>query len=356
MFKKSIFSFAVLAIPMAFPVVSLASHHDLIHEEDTSNDVASTERTAISVQRVTAGAAGQLINMRFNPLFNLKDFPSPGSSSAAILPQGFISLAAGEQTMGVSTWANLGYNKIEDDFVLTAYDGSSTTGAIGADYQLNSKLTAGISLNFSDTDIDTVFNSGNSQTDGFTFMPYANFKVNDWLSVDVSAGHAWNETKNRRIEFGSLVTGSQDSDGWIVAGNLNAQKWFNQMFASARAGLMYNQDERSSFTESNGTVNLGQTNELVQANIGGSIGYWAAPFMPSLSLTYTNDLDREDQFILGGGAQPANDNDGLTVGLGCSFYGSEKIQGLSMTLSLTSELLREDLTNNGISFNMRYGF
>jgi outer membrane autotransporter protein len=171
----------------------------------------------------------------------------------------------------------------------------------------------GVSLNFADTNIDTPFNAGNSKTKGFTLLPYANFTLNDWLSADVSVGYAWNDTDNHRVQAGTTITGSQDSKGWLAVGNLNAQKWYDLLFVSAKAGLVYNQDKRTTFTESDGTVNLGSTNSMTRANVGGAVGYWLEPFMPSLSLTYAYDLDREAQVVAGGGPQPANDRDGLTV-------------------------------------------
>lgn len=351
MIKKLIFMGVIFVTLTTFVGVSMG-----IEQIQSSNDVASTERTNIAVQTVTAANAVHLINLRFNPVFNLTTFPGSGGKISAVLPEGFVSLSAGEQSAGVSLWASTSYNKIEDDFALTAYDGTSITTAVGGDFQLSPNVILGLSLNYANTDIDTDFNQGNSQTDGFTLMPYANLKFNDWLSMDMSVGYAWNTTDIRRIQTSTAVTGEQDSEGWVMAGNLNAQKWFDKVFVSAKTGLLYNQDKRSTFTENNGTVNLGRTNELVQASIGGSVGYWMAPCMPSLSVTYTYDIDREDQVIAGGGPQPANDNDGLTVGLGLSFYGSGTTQGLSVTVSATSEFLREDLTNNGISLNARYAF
>jgi hypothetical protein len=328
------------------------------HFPDTpaAGDVAGSQLTAISVQRITAGQAAQMIAMRFNPLFNPQTFPARGTKTAAALPEGFTSLSSGAQAKGVSLWANAARNKIENNFAPTAYDGHSSNLAVGGDYRITPWIVAGVSLNFANTDIDTPFNAGNSKTKGFTLMPYANFTLNDWLSADVSVGHAWNDTDNRRVQAGTTITGSQDSKGWLAVGNLNAQKWYDMLFVAAKAGLLYNQDKRSTFTESNGTVNLGTTNSTTQANVGGSVGYWLEPFMPSLSLTYAYDLDREAQVVAGGGPQPANDRDGLTVGLGVSFYGSGATAGLSVALAATSELLRENMTNKGLSLNARYAF
>lgn len=317
-------------------------------------DVASTELTAISVQTLTAANTARLIGMRFDPMFNQRGVPG-GSGNAAILPNGFTSLSSGEETKGVSFWANGSVNRIEDDFKGTRYDGYSNSLAIGGDYQLNPNVVVGLSLSYSVTDIDTGFNSGDSKTKGVTLMPYVNLTINEWLSADLSLGYSDSETDVRRKAGATTITGTQDSEGWIAVANLTAQNWYDQMFVSATAGLLYNEDRRANFTESNGTVNVGKTNNLTQASLKASVGYWMDPFMPSLSLTYTYDLDREDQ-VVAGGPQPANDEDGLTVGLGVSIYGSGATAGLSGTLSLTSELLREDLTNNGIALNVRYAF
>lgn len=324
--------------------------------EPAAGDVASSQLTAISVQAITAQQAAGMIAMRFNPAFNPRSFPAKGTKTAAALPEGFTSLSSGEQDKGLSLWANVARNKIENDFAPTAYDGHSNSLAVGADYRVTPGATAGVSLNFSETNIDTPFNSGNSKTKGFTLMPYVNFTLNEWLSADLSVGYAWNDTDNRRVAAGTTITGKQDSEGWLAVGNLNAQKWYDMLFVSAKAGLLYNQDIRSSFTESNGTVNLGRTNNLTQANIGGSVGYWLEPFMPALSLTYSHDLDREKQEVAGGGPQPANDRNGLTVGLGVSYFGSGSTAGLSVALTATSELLRKDTSNYGIALNVRYAF
>jgi len=322
---------------------------------DEGEGVASPERTAVSIQTLTAVTPARVISMRFDPIFNPRNLPGRGPRPAAALPEGFVSLASGEEPRGVSVWLNTGLNRIENDFAATAYDGYATSVALGGDYAVTPWATAGLSLNYAHTDIDTPFNAGGSETDGLTLLPYVNFIVNQWLSADVSAGYAWNDTDVHRETFGTRVTGSQSSEGWLAVGNLKAQTWYDLLFLSGKAGLLYNQDRRSTFTESDGTVNVGRTNNLTQMNVGASIGYWLDPFMPSLSLTYTRDLDREDEEVVGG-PQPANDKDGLTIGVGVSYYGSGAWKALSVSLLGTMELLREDLTNNGLSLNVRYAF
>lgn len=355
MLKMKFIAAAILVAMLAVPGMGWTQQSP-DEEEPQPGDVASTELTAISVQTLTAFNAFRMIAMRFDPIFNPRNFPGLGTRTAAALPDGFTSIASGEETKGVSFWVNTARNKIEDEFAPTAYDGYTNSFAVGGDYAVTPRAIVGLSLSYADTDIDTPFNQGDSQTKGFTLLPYANFNINKWLSADVSVGYAWNDTDIRRVQGGETIIGSQDSEGWLAVGNLNAQKWFNLMFLSARAGLLYNEDKRSTFTESDGTVNVGRTNDLTQANIGASIGYWMEPFMPSLSVTYTYDLDREDQVIEGGDLQPANDKDGLTIGLAMSFYGSGSTRGLSVSLAATTEVLREDLENKGLSLNVRYAF
>lgn len=357
MLKSKFIAAAVFAAVLALPGIGRTAPEQAPpqpHQE--SGAIASTELTAIAIQSITANNVARSIAMRFNPIFDPRRFPVAGRAASAALPDGFTSMACGEENRGVSFWVNGARNKIEDDFAATAYDGYSSSLAVGGDYRLGDLAVAGLSITFADTDIDTPSNAGHSETKGYTLMPYANFILSDWLSADVSVGYAWNDTDMRRVQAGTLVDGSQDSEGWIAVANLNAQKWYNLLFLSAKAGVLYNQDKRSAFTESNGTVIVGRTNNLTQANVGGAVGYWLAPVMPSLSVTYTYDLDRQDQEIAGGGPQPANDKDGLTIGVAVSYYGSGALAGASVALSATTELLREDMTNNGISLNARYAF
>jgi outer membrane autotransporter protein len=342
----------MLAAAIAVPVLGWAQQQP----DEESNDVASSERTAVSIQTLTAFTPARVIGMRFDPIFNPRILPGRGPRTAGALPDGFVSLASGEESKGLSVWLNTGLNKIENDFAATAYDGYTTSVALGGDYALTPWATAGLSLNYAHTDIDTPFNGGGSETDGFTLLPYANLTLNEWLSADVSVGYAWNDTDVHREVAGTTVTGSQSSEGWLAVGNLKAQTWLDRLFLSGKVGLLYNQDRRSTFTESDGTVNVGRTNNLTQMNVGASVGYWLEPFMPSLSLTYTRDLDREDEEIAGGGPQPPNDKDGLTIGLGLAYYGSGAWKALSVSLLGTMEVLREDLTNNGLSLNVRYAF
>lgn len=351
--KMTLIAPAALIALMAAPGTGWAQ---VPHSPPAPGDVASSQLTAISIQAIRAEQASRMIASRLNPAFNPRSFPVNGTKSAAALPEGFTSLSSGEQDKGISLWVNTARNKINNDFAPTAYDGYSNNLAVGGDYRVTSRTTTGVSLNFADTNIDTPFNAGNSKTKGFTLMPYVNFTLNEWLSADMSVGYAWNDTDNRRVEAGTTITGKQDSEGWLALANLNAQKWYDMLFLSAKAGLVYNQDKRSTFTESNGTVNLGRTNNLTQANIGGSIGYWLDPFMPVLSLTYSHDLEREAQVVAGGGPQPANDRNGLNVGLSVSYYGSGSTAGISLALAATSELLRKNTTNNGLSLNLRYAF
>ena len=85
----------------------------------------------------------------------------------------------------------------------------------------------------------------------------------------------------------------------------------------------------------------------------GSIGYRHDGILPSLSLTYSRDLKRANVVLPGGGPQPANDRDGLTVGLGLSIYGVGGNKGLTIGLAATTELLRRDLRNTSLSLNVR---
>jgi len=320
------------------------------------DNVASSERTANSVQSVVSTNLYNLLAARFDPLTSLRRL-SLLDNRIYLASAGEVSgLGVADTPRGISLWGNAGRNSIKNSFSRTAYDGYTNTFALGGDYQLTKQLVAGLSGTYSRTALDTPFNQGGSKTDGYALMPYAQYSFNDWLNGDLSAGYVWSNTDLHRIVAGTLVTGLQDSSGAIATANLNAQTWKGSWLLAGKAGLLYSRDKRSNFVESDGTVNIGSTSGLAQGKLGGSVGYWMDGILPTLSLTYSYDIRRDPVVIAGGGAQPANDRDDLTASLAFNAYDVAGCKGLTVALSASKEFLRKELSNEGISLNVRYAY
>ncbi|MDZ7737050.1 MAG: autotransporter outer membrane beta-barrel domain-containing protein [Gammaproteobacteria bacterium] len=81
----------------------------------------------------------------------------------------------------------------------------------------------GIAIGYEHTDIDTGFNRGNVESDGFTIAPYAGFLLDDLLSVDATLGYTRIDVDQFRTDpaSGARITSGTISDRWFASANMN---------------------------------------------------------------------------------------------------------------------------------------
>ncbi len=148
------------------------------------------------------------------------------------------------------------------------------------------------------------------------------------------------------------VTSDYDAQGYIGTINLSAAKWYGSWLTSAKAGLMVNSNKRATYTDSGGTVYQSSTDNLAQASVDVSVGYWMEPMMPYVSAGYAYDLTSEDPTTPGA----SDDKDEFRLSAGAHIYGSGAWQNVTGGFSVSTIVGREDKENTTAGLNLRVGF
>ena len=291
------------------------------------------------------GTASQIVADRFDPIAH--PFAVTGAPTS-----GYRGLAAGDEKQGWSVWTSAAASWFEKDYAPAKTDSTSQIVSFGADRKIYDRLTVGLSLSYIRTEADTIYNGGETTSNGVSVLPYVAWRLNDWLSLDASAGYSFTKTDQDRDSLGVTVTGNYLSHAVTGALNLNAAKWYGPVMTSAKLGLFASASKRTAFTESDGTVNRDNVDTLLQAKAGVTVGYLMRPLMPYLSATYVYDLNALSPTVAG---EP-DDRDELRLKLGTHILGKGKWQNISGGLSVSHHVGREKRHYSAASLNLRIRF
>ncbi|MBL1141161.1 MAG: autotransporter outer membrane beta-barrel domain-containing protein [Proteobacteria bacterium] len=289
------------------------------------------------------------------------------NSTAAFFGESAMSgLAAGDGYSDWGVWSSISHNKFGADIPINSavqplakYDAYQSTIFVGADKLISDKWVLGLTVGYENTDIDTKYNGGDNKTDGFTIAPYMAYLINDIFSVDMVAGYTSLSTDTDRIDnvTGSTVSGDFDADRWFVATNLNATVYHGQWVFGGRLGLLYTEEDQDAYTERGGATarTLGKRHiDLTQGSIGANLAYTHATVEPFASITYYNDLGRDNGTSTGGlpagiGATQPTDDDEFQTGLGVRYFG-DTIDG---TFEWNSVISRDNFDGNSVLLTLR---
>lgn len=331
-------------------------------QAENTDDQAGIVSAAPSVTRVSVDKTTSLVTGRTadaigpgigggaatvdagNPIF--------AGTDAAAMGEG-MSAGGGEGKIGV--WLNGSWSDVEDDLSSTAYNGDVYSIVGGADYRFSDRFLAGLALGWESADIDTLFNVGNLESEGFSVAPYAGYVINRYFTADATIGYASGDTDLRRTSpiSGSTITGEMDWDRFFAAGNLNGYYQINRFSLSGTVGILWADQSNDSFTESDTTFNPDQDIELGQLRIGGTIGYNLGKVEPYVTGRYEYDFERTDVVVAAGQAQPSNDDSGFEVGGGVRFALSERVSG---AVQGTTHLARDNFESTTVSGHIRIRF
>ena len=326
--------FVAAALILSSGMAMAQAHHSFNDDANADVQQSVTNDNAIAIARTVAD--------RFNPLKNAFDIPGAPSSD------GQTGLSSGDEASGLSVWGSFANSWSSDTFSATDSDTVSQTGTLGVDKQISDRITVGASVTFTHSDTDTNYAVGSIESNGFTLMPYASMQLTDWLSADASFGYSYTETD----QTVGGVSSDFNTDGYMGTFNLNASKWYGSLMASATAGLMVNSNKRATYTDSNGTVYQSSTDNLTQANVGMSVGYWMEPMMPYISVGYAYDIEAEAPSTAGA----SDDPDEFKLSVGSHIYGSGEWQHVTGGFSVSTVLGREDKENVTAGLNLRAAF
>jgi outer membrane autotransporter protein len=264
-------------------------------------------------------------------------------------------MSAQARAQGIGLWANVSYSNYDDDLPSTAFDGDTVTGFAGIDYQVHDQLILGAGIGYENSDVDTAFNSGNSDTDGITGMAYVVILTQlPWLSFDFNAGYTGTDTDSRRITpAGALVTGSNDGHRVFGGGNANASFWFDNFNVGGNFGYVFSRSTTDRFIESNGTIVPTSDVSLAQIRAGARASYYWPLAQPYVSVTYEHDTVHNQVDVGAGQLVPSDDPDDVVVGGGVNFSITDQI---SAGVDGSVVLGRDNFDSFTVSGNIRYSF
>ena len=262
-------------------------------------------------------------------------------------------LPAGEWGLPIGVWGNVGYTDSDNDFVSTASSTKRWHGTLGADTSITDWLIVGMGAGYENNDADTTFNSGNSDTKGFTIVTYLGAVISDSLSADFAYGRSFLDTDQFRTAAGTQITSSFEGDRRFAAGNLNYARSFGDWRVSGRGGLFWVGDTQDAFVESNGTPIAESRYKIGRARLGGEVARAYGSFEPYVSATYNLSFEETDTVFGAGVADPGSDNDDILVGVGARYFGDDSLSG---SFEFSTLLGRDNVDEYSINVLIRSDF
>jgi hypothetical protein len=198
------------------------------------------------------------------------------SDSVVMEPAGYsivptADLVTTQQAAGWNVWLDGSAGYLEDTAALRSYDGSQLSVSLGADTQLNNKLTIGAILNHSATDITNVFVPGGSTTSAIGVGPYMALFLTDTLVFTGSFLYTW--TDNGADTGG--ITADYDSESWAVNGSLTSYHQTGNWMLAPTIGASFNEERDEVYLNSEAppTAFAASTTRTGSLAFGGSATY-----------------------------------------------------------------------------------
>ena len=245
-----------------------------------------------------------------------------GSTGSGLRYEGFAAGDGFEYPWAM--WASYQRVGAEDNFAASALDADTNVFMVGADFSPWDNVLTGVSFGYESSDIDTIFNAGDVDIDGFTVAPYLAADVSDWvgtdfnLQVDFAVGFS-------RLDVSSTaagVTADTDSDRYFFASNLTAGQQFGDLYVSGGGGIVVARDETDTVELSIGGTAPGTRSEFGRLSFGGEAAYIMDSFEPFVSAAYEHDFERESPV-----AGHPNDKNAFRVGGGLRYFGDSGVSG-----------------------------
>jgi len=318
------------------PVMSLAGTPQPYYE-------STDELIHHSLHYQHATTTNAVLENRTNALVN----PGPPGGSQTVGVNLMKSgLAAGDGGAVIRGWGSLSWTSMDNDGVITEYDGTTNNVFLGADVQLYDRLYLGLSLGAVQTDANSVFNAGSTRHEGITIAPYFAFLFNNTYSIDGNIGYARNDIDLTRAA--GTVTGDTDSDRYFYAVNLNASYWWqNKWNLAFKLGYLYSHEDQDAFRESDATMNPSRDYKLGQYRLGVNLAYWAGSVMPYLGVTYEYDATRTPVNTVPRFPPPNNDREGVVVRAGMRLFITQQAAGQVELYSVEGRDDFDSVTVNG---------
>ncbi len=320
-------------------------------------DVPGSEKvTNLTVVRIVGSTVASTLSTHLESVGGVFGF-SPGASNTSVSRADYVGQTGKSAGMmnphGFGLWVNGGYTSIDFNGTMgglpAGFDGHVLTGMMGVDYRLSDVVTFGVAGGYENTDLDTQFNTGTLETDGYSVLPYVVVRLGQHFSVNASGGYSWLNTDMTRTS--GAVTGTYDSTRWTGAVNLlsnwSAGKW---RFGTLLGYLYIHQDD-DAYVESTGASVAGATTKIGQGRVGGLIGYDLGKVETYFTGRYEYDFTSEGPALPAG--TPTTGRSGFRLGLGMRFALAPNVSG---NLEGTTVQGRDNLDEYGVNGTLRFMF
>ena len=260
--------------------------------------------------------------------------------------------AAGNGDKRWGAWMMGAYTSIENTQAGVELDGSVYNLVGGLDYMVTDRVVVGLSVSYENSNIDTTFNRGKVESNGFSVLPYVGIALNNTWSASVAGGMSWVNYDVARNN--NTTTGSYDADRWLITANLNGNYGFGRVRVMPMAGVLYFEETSDAYTESTGGVVASNKTKLGRLTAGAKMGYAFNSVMPFVKLVGEYDFDKNDPVLISAGRFTHDEDFGAQIGGGFDFYGSSVLSGTVEGAYLSAG--REDLNVWTVSARLRARF
>lgn len=319
--------------------------------ETPSSTITNTILNTIQVQAVTSD-----LSSRVGGILRGGGGSGIRRTSTGLMFESISGQNAGDGLVsGFGLWSSYSYSDFDNDLSSTALDGSRHSVLAGIDFFPWEQALFGLAFGYETSDVDTRFNNGNQQSDGYTIAPYFGVVISDTWSVDGSVGYSRIDIDQFRTDpaSGNRIDSSPASDRWFATLNINAFKAYRQWLFGGQIGYLWTRNTQEAFTESNGVARPEVINKLGQWHVSGDVAYSLGRFEPFARLTYERDYSITEITVVGGGPQPSNDRDGFVAALGVRYFSDS---GISGNLEWNRRFDRDNFSEDSLMMTLRGEF
>jgi len=299
----------------------------------TSNTPGSVV-TAVSTLRAATTQTVGLITDRLGALRSSNGKGAPVHASISEdKSSGEFGLSGGDMKRGIGIWVQGTFSGVDNDAVATKFDGNVYTIMAGVDKKIGSKAVIGLAAGYENSDLDTDYNLGDIEGDGYLVAPYLSVSLNDTFSIDVNAGYAWLDYDMKRTDAtnSELFTGTTDATRYWGAISANGDWQRNKLGYGASLGVIYSKENRDAFNETGATTGsvsqASVSSKLGQARLGGEVSYDLGKVEPYASARLEYDFTKTKTTVASTQTAPADDDLGATLGAGLNLKLSPSITG-----------------------------
>ena len=237
--------------------------------------------------------------------------------------------------------------------------GNARLGFAGIEKELKKGFLVGLSLGYEDTDLDTGFNRGNLDVDGYIISPYLSYSFKKMFSVDASLGYARVAYDQDRLEFQTsekFTAKGMDANRYFGTLNLNASKKIKKVSVGGTVGTLYSLEDRDYFVES-GTTGITNTvgtqfTRAGQARFGLNASVNLGKLYPYAKVTGVYDFAKTNITVGSAQIQPTQDDFGADFTVGVNL----RAKNFTGTLEGYTSQFREDWSEYGGTMRLRVEF